>query len=324
MGPNLSGVEWKASPRLLSRYLCLLSQPERARSLVLRPLHLPCCWAYPNSQRSECSWKNSPCKSSGFLPSFFCLQDPTPPFSQLQSRAGILFIIFCRACHAIFIKRRKGKARGVRVREKKMKEWSYIDSQWQCRKKEGSRGANLSWNDLFPWVVLYPLLLEHLKAGDPANTTVASLRGKIQQRFMSSSDGSSAQLLGARSRVPRSLRGAERLQPYLSGELVNIWGIWDLCRWPWVFGCLCMTVSSAGRIDWTAPGCGEQDWRQRRPSALLCILILSPLRAAGRKHCNHCQWELWLFAASRFPVLLREASLLEKKSKGDGVRGTRC
>lgn len=30
---------------------------------------------------------------------------------------------------------------------------------------------------------------------------------------------------------------------------------------------------------------------------------------------------LMLFAASRFPVLLGKASLLEKKSKGDSVRG---
>lgn len=83
-------------------------------------------------------------KSSGFLTSFFCLQHPTPPLCRLQSQAGILFIIFCRASHAIFIKRRKGKARGsVCERGDKRRKWSYLYSQWQHRKKDGSWGAGL-------------------------------------------------------------------------------------------------------------------------------------------------------------------------------------
>lgn len=124
VGPISSWIDRKASTRLLAWHLCLLSQLgvwDRGRRLVLRPLHLPWCWVYPNSQRLDRSWKNSPSHEAGVLMSF-CLQHPAPPLSWVQSWAGILFIIFCRASHAIFIKRRKSKAKGSVCKRRRRKE----------------------------------------------------------------------------------------------------------------------------------------------------------------------------------------------------------
>lgn len=122
------------------------------------------------------------------MTSFFCLQHPAPHLSRLQSWAGILFIIFCRASHAIFIKRRKGKVRGsVCKRGDKRRKQSYLHNQCQCRKKDGSWGANLfglSQSNLIPWVSLFQLLLEHLRMEEPANTPMALPRGKTQHSLM--------------------------------------------------------------------------------------------------------------------------------------------
>lgn len=79
-------------------------------------------------------------KQPRFLTSF-CLQNLAPPLSQLQSQAGILFIIFCRASHAIFIKRRKGKSKGSACERGKGKKEN--DFMWTMQMATQEKGGEL-------------------------------------------------------------------------------------------------------------------------------------------------------------------------------------
>lgn len=104
LGPISSWIERKASPGLLPRHLCLLSQLsvwERGRRLVLRPLHLPCRWAYPNSERSDRSWKNSPSQELGIFDVLLLFTASRPsslPTAEL-GRNSLHYLLPCFSCH---------------------------------------------------------------------------------------------------------------------------------------------------------------------------------------------------------------------------------
>lgn len=104
LGPISSWVERKASLRLLPWHLCLLSQVgvwERGRRLVLRPSHLPCHWAYPNSERLDRSWKNSPSQELRIFHVLllFTASRPSSLPTAEPSRNSLHYLPPCFSCH---------------------------------------------------------------------------------------------------------------------------------------------------------------------------------------------------------------------------------